>query len=224
MEADVSKLIPEFVSRKPTCDSLLCCLVQKTALLRKIQLETHNGSVSEHILELLEIIEELNYKEEVSVLDSMKDAYCAVAVECTVKFLVENATTDGKYFDAVKRIWRGKIHEMENSPMVGLVSEQLLEWWDDVETARWNRRVREDILARNTRNDALRLVQAYVAEAWAVTVSPFLDMVAQPTKPVKESPGAAATSPDVATGLVVPNQNKGRFFNLPCNFLFVFCI
>ncbi|KAJ9698885.1 hypothetical protein PVL29_007788 [Vitis rotundifolia] len=229
MDEDISRWILEFMIRKPIGDSLVSRLIsilplsnghprmKKTVLLRKIESEISDGSVSETILELLEIIEELDYKEGVAVLDSMKDAYCAVAVECTVKFLVGSGGKEGKYFDAVKRIWRGKIHKMENSATAGLVSDQLRKWRDDIEAAVWDARVCEDILAKNTRNDALRLVRAYVAEAWAIMGPPFLELAARTIKLVEGLPGAgngstcnqaAACSPNVATDLVVPDKDK----------------
>ena len=230
MDEDVSRWILEFMIRKPIGDSLVRRLIsilplsnshprmKKTVLLRKIESEISDGSVSETILELLEIIEELDYKEGVAVLDSMKNAYCAVAVECTVKFLVGSGGKEGKYFDAVKRIWRGKIHKMESSATAGLVSDQLRKWRDDIEAAVWDARVCEDILAKNTRNDALRLVRAYVAEAWAIMGPPFLELAARAIKLVEGLPGAgngstcnqaAACSPNVATDLVVPDKDKG---------------
>ncbi|RVW56506.1 hypothetical protein CK203_072492 [Vitis vinifera] len=153
--------------------------------------------VSETILELLEIIEELDYKEGVAVLDSMKNAYCAVAVECTVKFLVGSGGKEGKYFDAVKRILEGKIHKMESSATAGLVSDQLRKWRDDIEAAVWDARVFRSL---------------------AIMGPPFLELAARAIKLVEGLPGAgngstcnqaAACSPNVATDLVVPDKDKG---------------
>ena len=108
---------------------------EEDSAVEKNPVEISDGSISENILELLEIIEELDHKEGVSVLDSMKDAYCAVAVESTVKFLVGSDGKGGKYVNAVKRIWRGKIHKMEKSTTAGLISDQLRRWRDDIEAA-----------------------------------------------------------------------------------------
>lgn len=230
MDEDISRWILEFIIREPIGDSLLNRLMsilplsnchprmKKTVLLRKIQSEISDGSVSENILELIEIIEELDHEEGVSVLDSMKDAYCSVAVECTVKFLVGSGGKDGKYFDAVKRIWRGKIHQMENSATAGLISDQLRKWRDDIEAAVWDARVCEGILTMNTRNNALKMVRAFVAEAWAVMGPPFLELAARTIKLAEGLPAAssdstcnqdAASSPNVATDLAVADKDKG---------------
>ena len=41
----------------------------------------------------------------------------------------------GDYFDAVKRIWRMRVGKMEKLGDVGSVSEELLEWKDEIEAA-----------------------------------------------------------------------------------------
>ena len=226
MDDDISRWILEFIIRKPLGESLVNRLLsilplsncdprmKKTVLLRKIQSEISDGLVSENILDLLEIIEELDHKEGVAVLDSMKDAYCAVAVECTVKFLVGSDGRGDKYVNAVKRIWREKIHKMEKSATAGLISDQLRKWRDDIEAAAWDTRVCEKILAKNTRNDALRLVRAYAAEAWAIMGPPFLELAARTIKSVEGLPAAssdqaAASSPNVVTDLPVADKDKG---------------
>ena len=226
MDEDISRWILEFITREPVGESLVSRLIsilpfsncdprmKKTLLLRKIQLEISDGSISENILELLEIIEGLDHNEGVSVLDSMKDAYCAVAVESTVKFLVGSDGKGGKYVNAVKRIWRGKIHKMEKSATAGLISDQLRRWRDDIEAAACDARVCQNILAKNTRNDALRLVRTYAAEAWAIMGPPFLELAARTIKSVEGLPAAsydqaAASLPNVVTDLAVADKDKG---------------
>ncbi|MBA0615240.1 hypothetical protein Godav_015401 [Gossypium davidsonii] len=58
--------------------------------------------------------------------DSIKDAYCAVALDCTAKYLAGYPDAYGaQYLDAVDRIWRGRIQDVERSKASDLVSEQL---------------------------------------------------------------------------------------------------
>ncbi|MBA0587508.1 hypothetical protein Gorai_000636 [Gossypium raimondii] len=58
--------------------------------------------------------------------DSIKDAYCAVALDCIAKYLAGYPDAYGaQYLDAVDRIWRGRIQDVERSKASDLVSEQL---------------------------------------------------------------------------------------------------
>ncbi|XP_021772302.1 uncharacterized protein LOC110736398 [Chenopodium quinoa] len=185
MDEKVAKWILEFLLRKPIDEKIINgvlsslpfsnkdCRLKKTILLRKIESETSNGSVSEKLLELLELIEELNHRAGKTASDLMKKAYCAVAVDCTVRFLEENVEENGKYFEAVERIWRNRICKME-----GLLSEESNQWLADVEAAVWDASVCEKILMRNTRNEALKAVRGYLKEAWKSMGPTFLELVA----------------------------------------------
>ncbi|TYI64526.1 hypothetical protein E1A91_D09G095400v1 [Gossypium mustelinum] len=58
--------------------------------------------------------------------DSIKDAYCAVALDCIAKYLAGYPDAYGaQYLDAVDRIWRGRIQDVERSKASDLVSQQL---------------------------------------------------------------------------------------------------
>lgn len=122
IDTDISHWILEFILRQPLDDSVLNGFIhvlplpndkpnlKKALLIRKIESEISNGSVNEKILDFLELIEELNHQDGIEASEVMKAAYCAVAVECTVKFLNSEGTggDKGKYFDAVRRIWKRK--------------------------------------------------------------------------------------------------------------------
>ncbi|KAM1753336.1 hypothetical protein ACFX1T_005782 [Malus domestica] len=149
--------------------------LKKTVLLRTIECEVYEASVSEKILETLEMIEDLDIREGISTMESMKAAYCAVATECTVKFLVGfMGKPSGKYLEAVDRIWRGRVGVLERSGRSQLVSAELRHRMDEVEAGVWDLRVSKKLSRMNTRNDALRLLAVYVKAALALLGPPFI--------------------------------------------------
>ncbi|GMH11412.1 hypothetical protein Nepgr_013253 [Nepenthes gracilis] len=172
------RILNDLLSVLPIADD---SRLKKILLLRRIESEVSNAIVSEEILELLEIIEKLDLCDGKAASESMKAAYCTVAVDCTVRFLEENVEKNGNYFEAVKRIWRIKVSKMEKSEnnAVGLVSEKLLRWRDEIEGAIWDSNARDKILMRNTRNEALKAVRLYLAEAWEGMGPSFLELAAQ---------------------------------------------
>ncbi|KAK9280331.1 hypothetical protein L1049_014019 [Liquidambar formosana] len=191
MDEDLARWVLEFLLRQATDDRFMNRILsilplsngdtrsKKTMLLKTMEFEVSNGSVSEKILETIETVVELDRKDGIAVSQSMKDAYCAVAVDCTVRFMKESCNHQGKYFDTVARIWRERIPNVERSEMADLVSDQLKNWKDDIEAAVWDSTVCENILTMNTRNDALKAVRVYVANAWKVMGPTFLELVAQ---------------------------------------------
>lgn len=150
--------------------------LKKTVLLRAIESQTLQAEITEKFLEIFEMIEQLDKTEGLAMMESMKAAYCAVAVECTVKYLVGGGVQ--RYSDAVRRIWRGKVTELERSGKSELVSRELKAWKDEVEDALCDKNVRKRLANMNTRNEALKLVTAYLGEAWAVLGPPFLQLSA----------------------------------------------
>ncbi|KAK9735832.1 hypothetical protein RND81_04G231300 [Saponaria officinalis] len=148
--------------------------LKKTMLLRRIETETSNGCVSEKILELIEIIEALDHEQGKTASDLMKEAYCLVAVDCTVRFLGENVEENGKYMEMVEIVWKNRVCKSE-----GLVSEMSKRWLDDIEVAGKDSAVCEKIWMRNTRNVALKAVKAYLKEAWGCLGPPFLEVLAE---------------------------------------------
>ncbi|KAH7861875.1 hypothetical protein Vadar_032076 [Vaccinium darrowii] len=189
MDTDVARWVLEYLLRQQSLDdrtlnALLRILpipndnssFKKALLLRRIDTEISNGTVSEKLLGFLERIEELDNQEGIETCDdSMKHAYCAVAVDCTLRFIDERE----EYFDAVKRIWRGRVWKMERCEMgVGLVSDDLREWRDDKEAAVWDPSVCENVRAKMRGNDGLEAVRAYMDEAWRRTGPAFLQVVA----------------------------------------------
>lgn len=195
IDSDVSRWILEFILRQPLNYRLLISLanilhlpndvssLKKMLLLRTIEFEIAKGCVSENILDFLEQIEELDFQngiEEQSVL--IRDAYCAVAVTCTVNILPDNGSVGNYvYSEAVNRIWSGKVPKLEERK-VGLISEDLLRWKDDIKAA-----LREesfvDILRKGSDGmDAIGAVRAYVEEEKGKLGPSFLELVAHAMK------------------------------------------
>ncbi|KAL6176293.1 hypothetical protein ACLB2K_052927 [Fragaria x ananassa] len=145
--------------------------LKKSLLLRTIESAIYDDvSVTETILQALEDIEALDRRQGMKTTAAMRAAYCAVATECTVKFLI---CFGRKYLEAVDRIWRSRVRVLE-SERSELVTAELKERRNEVEAGIWDRDVSRKLKRMNTRNDALRLVAAYVKEAWDSMGPPFL--------------------------------------------------
>ncbi|XP_024029310.1 uncharacterized protein LOC21393956 isoform X1 [Morus notabilis] len=160
--------------------------LKKTVLLRTIEYEVSEGLVTSTALENLELIEELDSRRGSAAAaagDSMKAAYCAVALDCTVRVLVGNGgKPGGKFLNAVKRIWRGRVGRMEKSAAAResrLLSSDLRRCWDEVEAAIWDEGVCRKLMRINTRKDALMLLGAYLKEAWALMGPSFVAWAAR---------------------------------------------
>lgn len=175
--------------------------LKKTVLLRTIECQIYDcASVTETILEMLESIEVLDRGQGFPTTNSMRAAYCAVATECTVKFLVcLRGEPSGKYMEAVDRIWRGRVRVLEESERSELVSGELKERRDEVEAGIWDMNVSKKLSRMNTRNDALRLVAAYVKEAFARMGPPFIISVMR-LNMAKESFGSESDQVAVENG------------------------
>ncbi|XP_059300706.1 uncharacterized protein LOC132052964 [Lycium ferocissimum] len=193
IDTDISRWILEFILQQPLEDNILNTLIQilpfpnnnlnlkKALILRKIESEISNGCVTEKILEFLELIEELDHQEGIEASNVMKTAYCAVAVECTVKFLncKEAGSDKGKYFEAVRRIWKKRINLMEKMENVGVVSDELWNWRDEIEAALWEDRCFDNVIRRSKCVFAVDKVKVFVGEVKERMGSPFLDVVAE---------------------------------------------
>ncbi|XP_023512217.1 uncharacterized protein LOC111777011 isoform X1 [Cucurbita pepo subsp. pepo] len=185
MNEDICRWITEFVLRSSMDDHLLKRVLaviplsdkdfrlKKTVLLRAIESEISEAVITEKLLEIFEMIEQLEKAEGLQIMESMKAAYCAVAVECTVKYLlVEGVYKHGRYFDAVRRIWRGRVTKTE------LVSNEFKAWKDEVEASLCDTNIRKKLVHMNTRYDALKLIGDYLGESWAAMGPSFLQLSA----------------------------------------------
>ncbi|KAM3740064.1 hypothetical protein ACB098_08G071100 [Castanea mollissima] len=190
VDPDICRWISEFLMRSTAQDHVIKKLLQvlpvsgadsrfkKTVLLRTIRSEIADASVSETTLQTLELIEEMDRSEGVEIRDSLKAAYCAVAVECTVKYLLGSPDKHGEYFEAVKRVWRGRIGILEKSGKSELVTDELTRWRDDLEEALWEANTAKRLMKLNTRTEALRALRVFLGEAWALMGPSFLESAA----------------------------------------------
>ncbi|XP_061356953.1 uncharacterized protein LOC133301342 isoform X2 [Gastrolobium bilobum] len=196
MDPDISRWVLEFLLRSSVPDSLIHKTLtvlplsgadnrlKKTLLLRTLQSHLLKASLTETALEIFEVLEDLDRNDAVPVTDAMRQAYCAVAVECTVKYLAASPDESaGEYFGAVRRIWRGRVTEMTaEGRRSGLFSGELTRWRDDIEAALWDHGVSERLASLNSRRDALKKVKVYLNEAWEIMGPSFLDSVATLSK------------------------------------------
>ncbi|KAL2955866.1 hypothetical protein AAZX31_18G052100 [Glycine max] len=188
MNSDISRWVMEFLLRSSVPDSLiqktLTALplspaeprLKKNLLLRTLQTLLRRATLSETALDILEDL--------APVSDAQRRAYCAVAVECTVKYLAACPDViDGEYAGAVRRIWRGRVAALQ-ARRSGLVSGELVRWRDEIENALGedSRAARERLAGLNSRRDAMNEVRVYLKEAWEMMGPSFLETVAATEK------------------------------------------
>ncbi|XP_027353908.1 uncharacterized protein LOC113864424 isoform X2 [Abrus precatorius] len=163
----------------PNADSRL----KKTILLKTLQHYLSTVSIAESILQTLEILEELLRLEGSPITAAMSAAYCAVAVECTLKYLQLELNDNPAYHGAVERIWRGRVRWMDpsmNASREGslLFSAELKRWRNDIEASLLDSRLRERLASSRTRRNAVRKLKVYLAEAMQNLGPSFLEVAA----------------------------------------------
>ncbi|XP_055961090.1 uncharacterized protein LOC126673714 [Mercurialis annua] len=172
-DPDITSWIIEFCARQKMSRRLLNKIVKnlrvpiskcsyrsrETLFLRFIEDEIADGSVSEEILDLLHMIEELHNEKSVQIRDSMKSAYRAIAAVCTVKWLGGNSN------EAVKKMWKERVDKL------GQLKSELLtgELIQEIESV-------YDSNALSGETESLRLVEAYLTDAFGLLGTPFLEL------------------------------------------------
>ncbi|KAF5196841.1 Telomeric repeat-binding factor [Thalictrum thalictroides] len=183
----------EFLLRQPIEDQLLIRLIStlslstvdhrlmKTLLLRRVSSEIQKGLVSEKILESLEQIEEIDYQMDmdIEILDSMKEAYCAVVVDSVVSFMKENANNISEYNNVISRVCRGRLLDLKRAKEVGLVLDWPKDLANELNAELGNVSIDDYLLTKDTRSDALKLVRVYLEEATQEMGPPFLELAVQ---------------------------------------------
>ncbi|KAJ6758217.1 MYB TRANSCRIPTION FACTOR [Salix koriyanagi] len=154
--------------------------LKKSILLRQIDADIEDGSVSEKTLDAIETVEQIDRNEGDLIMDSMKNAYCAVAVECTVKYMLGNLqrARKGKFLEAVERVWKQRVGGLKREGRSELVTGKLMKCFEEMEVALKDDGVAKRWLKRNTRNEAVEMVRVYLGEAVAVSGPVFVEMVA----------------------------------------------
>ncbi|KAM7276315.1 hypothetical protein ACFE04_018181 [Oxalis oulophora] len=190
IDKDIRRWIVDFLLRRPvaykTAKKLTSALqldtdndplLQRRLLLGSMLSEISEANVDESFLDKLQDIHSID--KEAGILrpsHSIISAYCAVAVHCTMKLLAarDNRLAVGKYFQAVERIWRGRIGSLEADGN-DLVSDELLLWRDKIESTVWDDHMADKLLEINTRNQALLALTTYLNEAYASLGPTFID-------------------------------------------------
>ncbi|KAI9111952.1 hypothetical protein K1719_017642 [Acacia pycnantha] len=194
MDPDIFSCILEFLLRSSVPDLLLKKVLKslplsridsrlwKTLALRSIQSEVAMASFTENSLECLEVIEEIDRLDGIAITQAMKEAYCAVAVECSVRHLgaCPDKNTRGLFDDAVNRIWRGRVRQMMEAMALGrrsnLFTPELIGWKDLLESARWDAEVCGRLMNMSTRQNAIDEVRVYLKETWESMGPSFLEL------------------------------------------------
>ncbi|KAK8507047.1 hypothetical protein V6N13_069840 [Hibiscus sabdariffa] len=145
---------------------------EKAILLRSIQTQIQAGHITHKILDSLEMIHRIDSDQRLPIPDTMKEAYCAVALDCTAKFFTVDPNPNP---DAVNRIWRGRVESLERSRASDLVSDLLRNRRRQVEAAFEDEEARRCLIAMNTRKEAIHRLRLYIGEAFASMGSPVLE-------------------------------------------------
>ncbi|XP_057741620.1 uncharacterized protein LOC130960268 [Arachis stenosperma] len=194
MDPDISRWLAEFQLRSSAPDSVVADFLKslnlskpdnklkKTLLLRILQSEITNASITEEALEVLEEIEAIDGNDAVPLLDFMRTAYCAIAVECTVKYLsaASNGVPSKEYLAAMARIWFGRVLKLEHSQSK-LFSYELAQWMENIEAAVVDTEIYQRLAKLNTRYDAFSAVRVYLQKVWETMGPCFLDTLAEMT-------------------------------------------
>lgn len=217
-DPDVATWVLESYLRQPldykTLDSVLNSLpfprenpkLQKLVLLKKLESEVSERPVSETTLELMERLEEV-----AAASDAMRRAYCAAAVDCTLR----RVNIGGyEFFERVKRVWRSRIGTMKkNAAERGLGSDLLWEWKEMMETAVFDDGVAESVLKKFEGVCAVEAVMVYLREETEKMTPSFLELVADATKidsVLQKIMGVNMIQPVAEVAASGSNSNKGE--------------
>ncbi|XP_074358093.1 uncharacterized protein LOC141697555 isoform X13 [Apium graveolens] len=211
MDEDIGRWILDFFVRQPIDDSTLSSLLstlplsdsdsklKKLLLLRNIDSLISTPTLD--LLCLLEQIEELHHRENLNTVQSIKRAYCAVAVHCTLKFLQDDEVEC--FQKAVKDIWIVRVGGMLKFGDVGLLSDELLSWKEDIVAALRDCSVRKVLLDKwKCGVGVVQAVRGFVEEAKEVIGPSFLEVVTQDDAIVNLLFGSEETEQDVQEGTV----------------------
>ncbi|OMO60927.1 hypothetical protein COLO4_33674 [Corchorus olitorius] len=181
MDPDMFQWLMEFLLQEPVDLMLMKKRIEsappldgnprpkKILLLLSIHFKVSSGNISEEILDHLEMIERLDRSQCLRITDSMIRAYCAVALECTAKYLPGDLQRNGKYLEAVNRIWKGRIENLEKSKESKLVTtEELRGRRRQVEAAVEDEEVANVLIGTSTYLDAMIMIRAYLREIKAL--------------------------------------------------------
>ncbi|CAH2038718.1 unnamed protein product [Thlaspi arvense] len=135
----------------------------KEAILEGIFMEIEDGVVEEKNLERLENLVEILHREGSKVPESVKEAYCKVAVECTAKCLASERDEREAYTEAIRSIWLRRVMPLCDKVSC-LVTRDLLSSCRRLWTAHNDEKACEALMDENTREKALLSLRKVVTE------------------------------------------------------------
>lgn len=135
----------------------------KEAILEGIFMEIEDGVVEEKNLERLENLVEILHKEGSKVPETVKEAYCQVAVECTVKCLAYEKDAKKAYTEAIRSIWLRRIMPLCDKVSC-LVTRDLLNSCRRLWTAHNDEKACQSLINEKTRDKALVSLRKVVSE------------------------------------------------------------
>ncbi|XVF75192.1 hypothetical protein PTKIN_Ptkin13bG0167600 [Pterospermum kingtungense] len=181
-------------------------LLNKASVIQSIREQIAYGSIPEGILDSLQIIQLLDREQGLPVSDSLRAAFCAVAVHCTLIWLPLSWSC---YFDAVQRIWRFRIRNLEDSLNNQLFCPDLAKWRDDVEAALWDSDTSERLSRTDTLYEALQRIRVYLDEIRSSMKPAFLRPMADHIASVAQTHSPPHTCTDKGkSNLEVDHQTK----------------
>lgn len=193
MDVDVSRWVLELLLRCPEVGDGIAKLplsllplpdgdpfLLKSVALRSIRSEIDEASISEKLLDFIEVVEVIDRNAGHRITELMKEAYCAVAVECSVRYIHGGRPEkQGKFAKAVRRIWTGRIRAMEKSTnRTELVTPKLLESGRRIEVAVGDRSECLNLMGINSRADAFGAVRVYLTDTLDKMRPSFLEALA----------------------------------------------
>ncbi|CAA7026378.1 unnamed protein product [Microthlaspi erraticum] len=135
----------------------------KEAILEGILMEIEEGVVEEKNLERLENLVEILRKEGSKVPESVKEAFCQVAVECTARCLANEKDAKEAYTEAIRSIWLRRVLPLCDKVSC-LVTRDLLNSCRRLWTAHNDAKACETLMGEKTRDEALVSLRKVVSE------------------------------------------------------------
>ncbi|XP_057772559.1 uncharacterized protein LOC130992093 isoform X2 [Salvia miltiorrhiza] len=194
IDPHIANWLIEYFVRQPleeqTLNSLIGALplpdnnsnLQNSLLLCKLELEVSRRPLSESTLALLEQLEEIEFNRGNEASETMRRAYCEVAVDCTLRPLIneDDEVRKFKFYETVKRVWRRRIGRMEKfAEKGGLGSELLSAWKDEFDAAVWDDDVRGSVFKKFEGVHAKETVRVYLREERDKMGPSFLELLAE---------------------------------------------
>lgn len=186
------------------------CFHYKGSILRSIEQRTGSNTVPDAVLDSLILIENLDRRRGVPPSESMKAAFCAVAVHCTVSCLL---ISWDNYFDAFQRIWGIRIKSLEKSGKSDLISPELVRRRTEIEAGLWDLETSQRLLSLNTRGKALVRIKRYLDEAFR-SMNPALSQLASASTAEPTVGHVASANPHPST-----DEGNSRLHSFPFSIL-----